>query len=295
MQTTLNFKRKKCAQDFANLQPKDLMKIARTRLNGVLTHVGSMDGSTFHPVLGSLWQGEIELDTSREIELAHLEAPIDPPQIFAIGLNYREHAKEFNNPIPEFPVVFLKSIASVLRPGGLIEIPESAGATFVDYEVELAVVIGKRSRNVSPEQALESVLGYTIANDVTSRDWQKDSKGGGQWCRAKSFDTFCPIGPWIVTRDELPDPNALAIESWVNGELRQQSHTSDMIFTVAQLVSFLSQNLTLLPGAVILTGTPCGVGAAMQPPQRLSAGDEVCLRIEGIGELVNTVGMEAQH
>lgn len=273
------------------------MKIARTLIDGVSTPIGSHEGSTFYRLLGDPIADEVvTLGPPVEVEvdpLNSLEAPVDPPQIFAIGLNYREHAKEFNNPIPEYPVVFIKSVGSVLKPGGTIEIPKTAQATFVDYEVELAVVIGRRTKNVSEEEALDHVLGYTIANDVTARDWQKGEKGGGQWCRAKSFDTFCPLGPWIVTKDELPDPNMLTIESRVNGELRQSSNTSDMIFTVPQLVSFLSKSLTLLPGAVILTGTPCGVGAAMDPRVRLAEGDEVKLSIEKIGELTNRVGVEA--
>jgi len=270
------------------------MKIARTSIGENIAYVGSEDGHTFYQLKGNPLEVAPVLDREKPVVVkdGDFEAPIAPPQIFAIGLNYREHAREFNNPIPEFPVVFIKSIASVLKPGGIIEIPAAAEATFVDYEVELAVVIRKQAKNVSEAEALDYVLGYTIANDVTSRDWQKGPKGGGQWCRAKSFDTFCPLGPWIVTKEEIPDPNALSIESRVNGEVRQHSHTSDMIFTVPQLVSFLSKSLTLLPGAVILTGTPCGVGAAMNPTVRLAVGDEVKLTIEKIGELVNTVGLE---
>jgi len=268
------------------------MKIARASINGSISYVGSDDGIRFFRLDGDPFAGPVKLDRTQPVEVSDFEVPVQPPQIFAIGLNYREHAKEFNNPIPEFPVVFIKNIASVLKPGGMIEIPVAAEATFVDYEVELAIVIGKKTKNVTEAEALDHVLGYTIANDVTSRDWQKGPKGGGQWCRAKSFDTFCPLGPWIVTKDEIPNPNSLDIESRVNGERRQHSNTSDMIFTVAQLVSFLSKSLTLLPGAVILTGTPCGVGAAMDPRVRLAAGDEIKLTISGIGELINTVGLE---
>jgi 2-keto-4-pentenoate hydratase/2-oxohepta-3-ene-1,7-dioic acid hydratase in catechol pathway len=267
------------------------MKIARSMINALPAWIASEDGLCFFPLLGNPFEG-YTLDRSKALKEPKLLAPIAPPQIFAIGLNYREHAKEFNNPIPEYPVVFIKSISSVTGPGSAIIIPESAGATFVDYEVELAVVLRREVKNISPHEALEAVLGYTIANDVTSRDWQKGSKGGGQWCRAKSFDTFCPLGPWIITPDEIPDPNALSLQSRVNGELRQDSHTKDMIFPVAELISFLSRGLTLLPGAVILTGTPSGVGAGMNPPVRLAAGDRVDLSIEGIGQLSNPVALE---
>jgi 2-keto-4-pentenoate hydratase/2-oxohepta-3-ene-1,7-dioic acid hydratase in catechol pathway len=267
------------------------MKIARTLINGVPTFIGSADGNTFYVLEGESLQS-LALNTQKPVDASRLLAPVAPPQIFAIGLNYRKHAEEFNNPIPEYPVVFMKNIMSVLDPGGSILIPGEAAATFVDYEVELAIVIRKRAKNVKVDEAFDYVLGYTIANDVTSRDWQKGPKGGGQWCRAKSFDTFCPLGPWIVTTDEIPDPDALTLESRVNGELRQKSNTGDMIFTIQELVSFVSQNTTLLPGAVILTGTPSGVGAGMDPKLRLAEGDEVRLTIEKIGELVNTVAAE---
>lgn len=266
------------------------MKIARTMIDGAPAFIGSEDGKTFY-MLDSNERQSLVFDKNRPVNSPKLLAPVVPQQIFAIGLNYRKHAEEFNNPIPEYPVVFMKSIGSVIGPNEPIVIPPVAAASFVDYEVELAIVIGKLARNVKPEDAFDYVMGYTIANDVSSRDWQKGSKGGGQWCRAKSFDTFCPLGPWVVTTDELTDPNSLTLESRVNGELRQQSNTNDMIFPVQQLISFVSQDTTLLPGAVILTGTPSGVGAGMDPRQRLAEGDEVRLSIEGIGELINPVVM----
>jgi 2-keto-4-pentenoate hydratase/2-oxohepta-3-ene-1,7-dioic acid hydratase in catechol pathway len=158
----------------------------------------------------------------------------------------------------------------------------------VDYEAELAVVIGRRCRNVPVERALEQVLGYSCANDISARRWQKRG-GGGQWVRGKSFDRFCPLGPVLVTADELPDPQRLSIECRLNGRLMQAGNSADMIFPVAELISRLSQDTTLLPGTLILTGTPPGVGFARQPPVFLAAGDRVEVRIEGIGRLENPV------
>jgi 2-keto-4-pentenoate hydratase/2-oxohepta-3-ene-1,7-dioic acid hydratase in catechol pathway len=264
------------------------MKIARLKSepNSYITAENGSD--KFYKAKGDLF-ATLEA-TDELVDLSQgLAAPVTPPQVFAIGLNYRKHAEEFGNMIPEYPVVMFKNIAAVTGPNTPIIIPKEAAASFVDYEVELAIVIKKICKNVSEDEAMDYVLGYTIANDVTSRDWQKGSKGGGQWTRAKSFDSFCPLGPWIVTPDEIGDPNNLQLETLINGERRQYENSSDMIFPIQYLVSFLSKDMTLYPGAVILTGTPCGVGAAMDPRIRLAAGDEVRLRIENIGELVNTV------
>ena len=158
----------------------------------------------------------------------------------------------------------------------------------VDYEAELAVVIGKTARNVSEEDALEYVFGYTCANDVSARRWQKHG-GGGQWVKGKSFDSFCPLGPVLVTADEIPDPQTLKVESILNGKVMQDGHTSDMIFPVARLIQLLSQDTTLLPGTLILTGTPAGVGFARKPPVFLADGDRIEVRISGIGVLSNSV------
>lgn len=179
-------------------------------------------------------------------------------------------------------------MTSVLDPQGEIQLPRSLHSDQVDYECELAVVIGKRCKNVSVEDALDYVLGYTCANDVSARDWQK-GHGGGQWVKGKSFDTFCPLGPILVTADRIPDPQILPIRTLLNGEVRQESYTGDMIFSVAQLISFLSGSTTLLPGTVILTGTPEGVGMAAKPPRFLKQGDELVVEITGIGMLHNTV------
>ena len=227
--------------------------------------------------------------TGRTARIERRLAPIDPTNVFCIGLNYREHAEETGADIPEQPVVFMKPTTAAHHPDHPVLIPECcARGDEVDYEVELAVVIGRRGRDIPEDQALDHVLGYTVANDVSARRWQKHA-GGGQWVRGKSFDTFCPLGPVLVTRDELPDPQRLRLSTTVNGETRQDSTTRDMIFTVAQLIEFLSMDTTLLPGTVILTGTPPGVGVARKPPVFLQKGDTVTCAIEGIGELTNPV------
>lgn len=211
-----------------------------------------------------------------------------PPVIFCIGLNYRRHAEETKAKLPQFPIVFMKSPASVIGPGEPIVLPRRLRSDEVDYEGELAVVIGERCKNVAKADALRYVLGYTCANDVSARDWQKQW-GGSQWCRGKTFDTFCPLGPHLVTPDEIPDPNNLRIKTVVSGETLQDSNTSDMIFDVATLIEFLSGSTTLLPGTVILTGTPHGVGMARTPPRWLKAGDTVTVEFEKIGALTNPV------
>lgn len=220
-----------------------------------------------------------------------LLAPLQPTAILCIGLNYRHHATETNAPIPSIPVLFMKSPGAVQNPGDPILLPRWLRSNKVDYECELAVVIGKACKNVRREHALEYVLGYTAANDVSARDWQKEG-GGSQWCRGKSFDTFAPLGPCIVTTDELPNPQSLRIQTAVNGETLQDWSTSDMIFDVATLIEFLSGSTTLLPDTVILTGTPHGVGMARQPQRFLKAGDSVTVEIEQIGRLTNPVQEE---
>jgi len=190
-------------------------------------------------------------------------------------------------------VLFMKSPGAVQNPGDPILLPRHLRSDQVDYECELAVVIGRRCKNVSRDRALDHVLGYTCANDVSARDWQ-GKWGGSQWCRGKTFDTFAPLGPCLVTPDEIPDPNALAIKLVVNGETLQDWNTNDMIFPVPALIEFLSGSTTLLPGTVILTGTPHGVGFARKPPRWLHPGDRVTVAIEKIGELTNPVEEEPQ-
>jgi 2-keto-4-pentenoate hydratase/2-oxohepta-3-ene-1,7-dioic acid hydratase in catechol pathway len=211
--------------------------------------------------------------------------------ILGIGLNYKRHAEESGMKPPEFPVLFAKGLNTVQNPGDPIQIPTAIASHEVDYECELAVVIGQACKNVSRKDALDYVLGYTCANDVSACDWQI-KKGGGQWCRGKFFDTFCPLGPCLVTTDEIQNPNALGIRTTLNGEIVQDWNTNDMIFDVPTLIEFLSGSTTLLPGTVILTDTPHGVGMAAKPPRWLKAGDSVTIEIDSIGRLENPVAVE---
>jgi 2-keto-4-pentenoate hydratase/2-oxohepta-3-ene-1,7-dioic acid hydratase in catechol pathway len=229
------------------------------------------------------------MPTGEQAEIGRLLAPIEPRNIFCIGLNYRAHAEETGAPIPENPVVFMKPTTAVTDSGAPIPLPAACEhGPEVDYEAELAVVIGRTARNVTVDQALDHVLGYCCANDVSARRWQKQG-GGGQWIRGKSFDGFCPLGPVLVTADEIPDPQRLDVRCILNGQIMQQGNTSDMIFGVAVLIAFLSRDTTLLPGTLILTGTPPGVGFARKPPVFLAAGDRVRVEIEGLGALENPV------
>jgi 2-keto-4-pentenoate hydratase/2-oxohepta-3-ene-1,7-dioic acid hydratase in catechol pathway len=203
-----------------------------------------------------------------------------PEKILCIGKNYADHCREFDSSLPERPILFSKYRNALSGPGGKVAIPALSSA--IDYEAELAAVIGKRCRGVRENEALDYVFGYTCANDLTMRDIQKED---GQWTRAKSPDGFCPLGPWIVTADEVRDPQALPLKLTLNGRVMQESSTREMVFSVAGLVSFLSQTMTLLPGDVILTGTPAGVGMGKKPPVYLRGGDRVVVEIEGIGAL----------
>jgi 2-keto-4-pentenoate hydratase/2-oxohepta-3-ene-1,7-dioic acid hydratase in catechol pathway len=226
--------------------------------------------------------------TTEKVEIKKLLAPVQPSSIICIGLNYRKHAEETGAKFPEVPIVFFKGINTLQNPGEPIEIPTHMRSDEVDYECELAVVIGRSCKNVSRQSALDYVLGYTCSNDVSARDWQI-KRGGGQWCRGKSFDTFSPLGPVLVTRDEIPNPNTLKIRTVLNGQVMQDWNTNDMIFNVPALIEFLSGSTTLLPATVILTGTPHGVGMAQKPPRWLKPGDSVTIEIEKIGALTNPV------
>lgn len=205
---------------------------------------------------------------------ARLMPPAMPTKIVCVGVNYRTHANEMGHELPTEPLMFLKPPTAMNAPGGEIHLPPDVGR--VDYEGELAVVMGRRAHHVAPEDALTFVLGYTCANDVTARELQKRD---GQWARAKGFDGFCPLGPWVETD---VDPSDLLIETYLNGEVVQSARTSDMIFDVPTLISFISHVMTLLPGDIVLTGTPSGIG-------ELHAGDVVEVRIEGIGGLTSRV------
>ena len=225
------------------------------------------------------------------LDQVRLLAPASPRKYLAIALNYRDHIAEMGMEAPEVPVFFNKQVTCVVGPGAEIHMPKVS--TFLDYEAELAVVIGKRCRHVPAERAPEVIAGYTCANDVSVRDWQGKAQ---TMTIGKSFDTHGPLGPWLVTADELGDPNDLAIRCTVGGELRQDARTSEMVFDCAQQVSHLSEAFTLEPGDVIATGTPAGVGLGRQPVRDnlLQVGQEVQVEIEGIGELVNSVVEEPE-
>ena len=266
------------------------MKIIRCLdRNGNIVHAAQSPEGPAWKIAGDLY-GSFEV-TGVKVEVKKLLAPIQPSSIICIGLNYRKHAEETGAKFPEYPVVFFKGINTLQNPGDAIQIPTHLRSDEVDYECELAVVIGRACKNVSRQHALEYVLGYTACNDVSARDWQI-KRGGGQWCRGKSFDTFSPLGPALVTRDEIPNPNALKIRTVPNGQVMQDWNTNDMIFDVPALIEFLSGSTTLLPGTVILTGTPHGVGMAQKPPRWLKPGDNVTIEIEKIGALQNPVANE---
>ncbi|HMJ34379.1 MAG TPA: fumarylacetoacetate hydrolase family protein [Baekduia sp.] len=236
--------------------------------------VAFADGST---VLDRLASGDRAPATGAEHRLSYVEllAPVPRPRaIFGVGLNYAQHARETGMELPEQPIIFMKLPSSAAAPGGDVHCP--AVVQRLDYEGELAVVMG----------AAGAVAGYAVADDVTARDLQKREP---QWTRAKGFDGSCPYGPWITTADEVEDPHALSLRTWVNGELRQDSSTSDLIFGVPAIVAFLSETCTLEPGDVILTGTPSGVGQAMDPPQFLQSGDRVRIEIEALGAIEHRV------
>lgn len=246
------------------------------------------DGSA-ERLSGELFSG---LSSAGHKELpAKLLSPLIPSVIFCIGLNYRKHANEMGAPIPVYPVIFMKAPNTIQNAFDPIFIPVAQKSEEVDYEAELGVVIGKTCKNVKREDAMKYVFGYTCANDVSARDWQK-KHSGGQWVRCKSFDSFCPLGPGIVTADEIPNPNKLNIKTILNGETVQESNTSDMIFDVPALIEFLSASTTLAAGTLIITGTPGGVGMSHNPPKWLKPGDTVTIEIEKIGSLTNPVALE---
>ena len=263
------------------------MKIIRYQDNaGRIAHASLQENGTALEITGDIF-GDHQV-TQRPAQVAKLLAPIVPSAILCIGLNYKHHAAESNAKIPEFPILFYKGRGTLQNPGDPIELPTKLRSDKVDYECELAVVIGYECKNVPRSEAMNYVLGYTIANDVSARDWQKQW-GGSQWCRGKTFDTFCPLGPAMVTPSAIKNPNNLALRTRVNGVTLQESNTRDMIFPVDELIEFLSGSTTLEPGTVILTGTPEGVGMGRKPPVYLKPGDVVEVEIEGIGVLSNPV------
>lgn len=225
--------------------------------------------------------------TAEEVQAKEWLSPIEPAAILCIGANYMAHAKESGKEAPEYPILFMKNPSAAMGHEQPIRIPKVCEDE-VDYEAELVVVIGKTCLNATKENALDFVLGYTCANDVSARIWQA-VKGGSQWVRGKGFDTFAPMGPVLVTPDEIPDPNSLRIQGRYNGQTVQDSNTDDMIFDVKTLIEFLSQDTTLLPGTVILTGTPEGVGWARDPKLLLKSGVVYEVEIDKIGILRNKV------
>jgi 5-carboxymethyl-2-hydroxymuconate isomerase len=223
-------------------------------------------------------------ETTLPLSGVTLLAPLsNPSKIVAIGLNYMDHCRESGAEPPKSPVIFTKFSTAIIGPGAAIRWDTQLTGR-VDYEAELAVVIGRSARCVSADEALDYVAGYTAANDVSARDLQF---GDGQWVRGKSLDTFCPLGPWLVTRDEIPEPQNLSLRTVLNGEVMQDSTTAEMIFGVRELIAFSSRAFMLLPGDMILTGTPHGVGNSRNPPRLLKDGDVVMVEIQGIGQLTN--------
>jgi 5-carboxymethyl-2-hydroxymuconate isomerase len=267
------------------------MKLGVFTVNG-RTLLGEIDGDT---ICGVAWpdtnmRGLIQrgITPTRAYERFPLEGaiirpPVQPGKIIAVGRNYAEHARETGSGVPERPLLFAKLTSALI--GHRAAITWRADVTqAVDWEGELAVVIGRQARGVTQENALSHVFGYTLANDVTARDLQASEP---QWLRGKGMDTFCPLGPVIVTRDAVPDPQALTLRTTVNGQLMQDGTTADMVFSVAALISFISAHITLEPGDVILTGTPAGVGHGMNPPRYLADGDVVTVSSPLIGDLTN--------
>lgn len=265
------------------------MRIVRFQSNGKIHTGKQIDDESALRIEGDLF-GACRV-TEEVLRIEKLLAPFIPVDILCIGLNYREHAVESGSAVPQNPMLFIKASNTLNNPFDPIAIPRRSSE--IDYECELAVIIGRTAKDVSREKALDHVLGYACANDVSSRDWQRDKNlGGGQFARGKSFDGFCPIGPCIVTKDEIPDPNRLSIKTILNGNTMQDHTTADMIFDVPTLIESLSSTMTLRAGAIILTGTPQGVGFARKPPVWMKAGDTVVVEIEKIGRLENPVTQE---
>jgi len=261
------------------------------RLIATTEGFGRIEDNTFVSMWHSaadFYAGQTPKDLQgRSLEDVSVLAPSpEPSKVLCVGLNYRDHAEEAGQPIPHVPILFPKFANSICGPGD-VRIP--AAVQSCDYEAELAVVIGQRASRVSVADSLRHVAGYCCANDVSSRDLQFETS---QWLRGKAVDGFLPLGPWLLTADEVPDPQSLDIQCEVNGEMRQRSSTANMIFGVADLVSFISQTCTLEPGDVIITGTPFGVGMGFDPPRYLSAGDVVTVAISGLGSLVTTFVQE---
>lgn len=261
------------------------MRIVRfSDASGAVSY-GILDGDRVTAAAGDPLRGLVPGQASVPLTDVRLLAPIEPVNVLCIGQNYKAHVQEGGAELPQAPILFMKTTTTVIGPEAPVVIPKIA-PTAVDYEAELALVIGKPARHVPEARALEYVLGYTCAHDVSARDCQRND---GQWVRAKSFETFCPLGPWIET--DL-NPADVRVQGRLNGRTMQDARTSLMIFSVPFLISYLSRGMTLLPGTVLLTGTPAGVGFARQPPVFLQAGDVFEVEIEGIGTLRNPITAE---
>ena len=264
------------------------MRVARIQVDGTAPVAALERDGALHPLgrdVPALIAGAPPGDSFDPVQGARRLAPVAPGKVVAIGLNYLDHIRECGLERPTVPLVFAKFPTSVIADGDEIRLPRDVTER-VDWEVELAAVIGRRARDVAPEDALGHVYGYTVANDVSARDLQQSD---GQWVRAKSLDTFCPLGPVLVTADEIGDPQALRLVCRVNGEVVQDATTDLMVFGVAELISFCSRSFTLEPGDVLLTGTPWGCGEFMDPRRSLARGDVVECEIDGIGVLRNPV------
>ncbi len=251
------------------------------QLRDLSAHIRDLDGEAYSPASLKKLAGIDPASLPAVSGNPRLGAPVTGISKFvAIGLNYSDHAKETGNQIPSEPIFFLKANTALSGPADPVEKPR--GSTKLDWEVEIAVIIGSRAKYVSEADALNHVAGYCICNDVSERNFQIERLG--QWTKGKSHDTFGPLGPWLVTKDEIPNPQSLSMWLDVNGKRKQTGSTSTMIFSIAKCVSYVSQFMTLLPGDVLTTGTPPGVGTGMKPPQYLNVGDVVTLGIEGLGE-----------
>lgn len=260
--------------------------------NGGAPQAGVVSGNKVSALdtdmLSVIASGEMHAGASYDLASVKLLAPIPrPPKLICAGLNYRDHAAETGMEIPKVPTIFCKFTNIVIGPGQPIVLPKVSGR--VDYEAEFAFVIGRGGRYIPASKAMDHVFGYTIINDVSARDFQMATT---QWLMGKTFDTFAPMGPWIVTADEIKDPHALDISLEIAGERLQHSNTRELIFRIPELIEHLSQVVTLEPGDVVATGTPSGVGFARKPPRYLKAGEEVVIRIDRIGELRNPVAAE---
>lgn len=268
------------------------MKIVRYRDRDDLVNYAQLRDDGSYTAIEADREGRF-VATDKLVEIGWLLAPVEPTAILGIGMNYQAHADETGRPAPERPLVFMKMPSALQNPGEPIYLPRELRSDEVDFEAELAVIIGRECYNVEPANALDYVLGYTCANDVSARDWQF-KYGQGQFCRGKTFRSFCPLGPCFVTTDEIEDPATLTLRGYLNGEKLQESAVADLIFDVPALIAFLSASTILAPGTVILTGTPSGVGYARTPPRFLQPGDDVTVEIDGIGKLTNPVREEGQ-